>query len=93
MLQLQAMKRGGRGRVEVDGAGAARALLREHGVSGDALRGRVGRDRAPLTTVSPEHKVPEVGQATAASSTTYWLRRRIAERDQALAKRFRRPRA
>jgi hypothetical protein len=30
--------RGGRGRVEVDGANAARDFLREHGVSGDALR-------------------------------------------------------
>ena len=31
---------------------------------------RVGRDRAPLTPVSPEHKVPEVGLVTATSSTT-----------------------
>jgi hypothetical protein len=52
-------------RFEVDGANAAREFLREHGVTGDALR--VVWDAIALHTTPgiPEHKEPEVALVTA----------------------------
>jgi HD domain len=49
----------------VDGANAARAFLREHGVTGDALR--IVWDAIALHTTPgiPEHKEPEVALVTA----------------------------
>jgi HD superfamily phosphodiesterase len=52
-------------RFEVDGANAAREFLREHGVTGDALR--IVWDAIALHTTPgiPEHKEPEVALVTA----------------------------
>jgi HD superfamily phosphodiesterase len=52
-------------RFEVDGANAARAFLRDHGVTGDALR--IVWDAIALHTTPgiPQHKEPEVALVTA----------------------------